>query len=197
MIHVAYELYAGSATEKETLVEKAPMEHPFQFISGMGVALDAFEALIAPLPKGGKFDFTLSPSDGYGDYDPLHVVSLDKQMFCVDGRFDKENIFPGNIIPLVNEDGNRFNGIVLEVQEDKVVLDLNHPLAGKSLHFKGSIVESRPAGEDEIQGLINRLNGEDHCCHCGDEGCGEGHCHHGEGHDGHKHHHECGCGHCH
>ena len=195
MVHVAYELYTTSENEKEKLVEKAPGEHPFQFITGMGVALDAFEAFIEPLAKGEKFDFTLSSADGYGDYDPLHVISLDKKMFCIDGHFDKENIFPGNIIPLVNEDGQRFNAIVLEIKEDKVILDLNHPLAGKSLHFKGSVIESRPASEDEIQGLLNRLSGEDSCCHCNGDCNGEHHhCHHEE--DGHNEH-KCGCGHCH
>lgn len=114
----------------------------------------------------------------------------------------------------MNEDGNRFQGLILEVKEDKVVVDLNHPLAGKKLHFKGSVVTSRPATDDEIQGMINLMSGEGCGCCGGEDGCGgcggEHHCHHegGEHHcheEGGEHHchheggehHCCGGGHCH
>lgn len=191
-ITVAYELYADNEKGIHELIEKAPAEHPFQFISGMGVALEAFENNVASLAAGETFDFTLSVDEAYGPYVQEHVVSLDKEIFCIDGRFDKDTIYPGNVIPLVNGDGNRFQGLILEVKEDKVVVDLNHPLAGKDLHFKGNVVLSREATEEEIQGLINMMSGEG--CGCGCDDCG-GDCH---GHDEHDHHHDgCGCGHCH
>lgn len=191
-ITVAYELYADNEKGIHELIEKAPAEHPFQFISGMGVALEAFENNVASLAAGETFDFTLSVDEAYGPYVQEHVVSLDKEIFCIDGRFDKDTIYPGNVIPLVNGDGNRFQGLILEVKEDKVVVDLNHPLAGKDLHFKGNVILSREATEEEIQGLINMMSGEG--CGCGCDDCG-GDCH---GHDEHDHHHDgCGCGHCH
>lgn len=185
-ITVAYELYTDTQEGHPELVEKATAEHPFQFISGMGVTLDAFEAIIAPLAKGEKFDFTLPVADAYGEYMQEHVLELDKNIFCVNGRFDKEYIYPGNVIPLMNDDGNRFSGTVVEVKDNTVVVDLNHPLAGKALHFVGEVIESRPATTDEIQGQVNRMNGG---CGCGCESCG-GHCEDGCDDD-------CGCGHCH
>lgn len=206
-VTVAYELYADNEKGIHELIEKAPAEHPFQFISGMGVALDAFEAKVAQLSAGEKFDFVLSVDEAYGPYVQEHVLELDKQMFCIDGRFDKNVIYPGNVIPLVNADGNRFQGLILEVKEDKVVVDLNHPLSGKALHFKGEVVVSRQATDEEIQGLINMMSGEG--CGCGCEDCGgQGHegggCGHHHGHEdgccGHGHSHEGGCcggGHCH
>lgn len=189
-ISVAYELYADNEKGIHELIEKAPAEHPFQFISGMGVALDSFEAKVKDLAAGDKFDFNLSIEEAYGPYMQEHVIELDKEMFCIDGRFDKSVIYPGNVIPLVNSDGNRFQGIVLEVKEDKVVVDLNHPLSGKALHFVGEVVVARDATGEEIQGLINMMSGEG--CGCGCDDCGSG-C---EGH----HNHEGGCcggGHCH
>lgn len=192
-ITVAYELYADNDKGIHELIEKATEEHPFQFISDMGVALDSFEKQVKDLNAGDKFDFTLSVDEAYGPYVEEHVIELDKEIFCVDGRFDKNTIYPGNIIPLVNADGNRFQGLILEVKEDKVVVDLNHQLAGKALHFRGSVVTSREATDEEIQGLINMMSGEGCGCGCGD--C-EGGCH--DGHESH-HHHEGGCcgGHCH
>lgn len=204
-VTVAYELFSDNEKGIHSLIEKAPAEHPFQFITGMGVTLDAFEEKIAPLTAGENFDFTLSVDEAYGPYVQEHVIDLDKEVFCIDGRFDKDTIYPGNVIPLVNADGNRFQGLILEVKEDKVVVDLNHPLAGKELHFRGSVVTSREATQEEIQGLINRMSGEGCGCGCDecggnhDGGCGchgeEGHHHDGEccGKGGHGHHHDGEC----
>lgn len=191
-VSVSYELYSDNAEGVHELVEKAPVEHPFQFISGMGLTLDAFEEKIVPLNEGDKFDFFLEVEDAYGPYEQEHVIELAKEMFCIDGRFDKNMIYPGNVIPLVNADGNRFQGLILEVKEDVVVVDLNHPLAGRVLHFVGEVVVSRPATDDEIKGVVNMLSGEG--CSCGCDGCG------GDCHGDHEEETGCGCcggGHCH
>lgn len=201
-IAVAYKLYTVDNGESE-LVEEATDKEPFQFISGYGITLDAFEKEIAGLEKGAEFDFTLQKDEAYGDYEQEHVLDLDKEIFCINGHFDRERIYKDAIVPLQNEDGNRFLGKVVSVGNDKVRIDLNHPLAGKTLNFKGHVVESREATNEEIQGLINRMSGEGCCCggHHDDGGCcghghGEGHCkgHHDDGEccGGH---HEGGC--CH
>ena len=125
-------------------------------------------------------------------------------MFYVDGHFDDKNIYKDAIIPLQNEDGNRFMGHVLEVNDTIVKVDLNHPLAGKSLNFKGTVIESREISKEELQEYVNNLNaggcgggcdncggscgGEHHhkdgeCCgnHKEGECCGGNHHHHKEG----------------
>ena len=153
-IAVAYKLYTVENGKSE-LVEEATDKEPFQFISGFGLTLDKFEENIVTLEKGGAFDFTLTKEEAYGNHEEEHVLDLDKEIFSINGHFDHENIFKDAIIPLQNEDGNRFYGKVLEVGTDKVKVDLNHPLAGKTLNFKGHVVESREASKDEIQGLIN------------------------------------------
>jgi FKBP-type peptidyl-prolyl cis-trans isomerase SlyD len=92
--------------------------------------------------------------EAYGPYEQEHVIELPKSTFMLNGRFQKDVIFEGAVIPLVNADGNRFQGLVLEVKDEVVVIDLNHPLAGKELHFKGSVVTSRPATDAEETNLI-------------------------------------------
>lgn len=170
-ITVAYELYTDFDGENQ-LVEKATAEHPFQFISDMGTTLDAFEANIKPLEKGGKFDFTLSIDEAYGPYEQERVLELDKTVFTINGKFDTEHIYPGAVVPLMNADGARFNGTIVEIVDDKVVVDLNHPLAGKELHFVGEVVEHREATKEEIQDMLNMLSGEGCGGSCG--GCGGG-----------------------
>lgn len=188
-IAVSYELYTISDGKSE-LVEKATNEEPFQFISGFGTTIEAFEKQIVDLKKGEDFDFNLSKDEAYGDYYEDRVLDLDKSIFCIDGKFDDQNIVVGAIVPLQNADGNRFPGKVLEITDNQVKMDLNAPLAGFDLNFKGSVIESREASKDEIQKMINLMSGEG--CGCGCDDC-EGGC------GGKEHNHEggCGCGHCH
>lgn len=198
-ITVAYRLYAITNGEKE-LIEEAPIEHPFQFISGIGYTLDRFEKEITKLNKGDKFNFTIPCAEAYGERNEDNVRQVSKSIFCdPDGNFDSENIYPGNIIMLNDNEGNQFYANVGEVTNDKVVIDLNHPHAGKDLIFEGTITEMRPATNKEIEGMLNLMSGEGCSCGCGNcgEGCNEEH-HHCNGQ---HHHHEdgncCGKGHCH
>lgn len=179
-ISVSYTLYDMSNNEQH-IIEKTQQDRPFFFISGMGVTLPAFEAQIVPLETGDKFAFALQPEDAYGEHVEERVVSLDKEIFSIDGKFDAEHVQVGAIIPLQNEDGNRFNGLVQEITDTEVKIDLNHPLAGKTLKFEGEILESREATAEEVAKMASLLSGEG-CCggdcggkcgdNCGDGGCG-------------------------
>lgn len=182
-VTVAYELFSDNEKGIHELIEKAPAEHPFQFISGMGIALDSFEQKILALSEGEKFDFTLSQDEAYGPYEQAHVLNLPKETFSINGKFDKDMVYPGAVLPLVNADGIRFEGLVLEVKENEVEIDLNHPLAGRDLHFRGEVVTLRDATDDELKELIKQMSGEGGCgCHC--EGGCEGGCHHEGGCEG-------------
>ena len=197
-VTVAYELYTDNDKGIHELVEKAPIEHPFQFISGLGIALDSFESKILALTEGEAFDFVLKVDEAYGPYEQDHVIELPKETFAINGRFDKDMVYPGAVLPLVNADGMRFQGLVLELKDNTVIIDINHPLAGKDLHFKGQVVTMRDATNEEIQALINHEG-----CNCGGDceggcegGCGGHHHEHGEGECCGKHEHgkgEC-CG---
>lgn len=169
---IAYKLYTIFNGER-TMEEEATAQDPFLFISGFGTTIPGFEQHIEALEKGQEFDFTLSKDEAYGDYYEERVIELDKQVFSINGKFDSQNIYVDAIVPLQNEDGNRFMGHVLAITDDKVRIDLNHPLAGRELNFVGSVVECREASNEEIQAMINRLSGG---CHGGCGGCGGGSC---------------------
>ncbi|MFU2374174.1 MAG: peptidylprolyl isomerase, partial [Bacteroidales bacterium] len=77
-VTVAYELYTDNDKGIHELVEKAPIEHPFQFISGLGIALDSFESKILALAEGEAFDFVLKVDEAYGPYEQDHVIELPK-----------------------------------------------------------------------------------------------------------------------
>ncbi len=171
-IAVSYTLYTVDG-EKREKIEEAPTTKPFEFISGFGVTLDEFEKQVVDLDPGTAFDFELTKDQAYGDYEAARVLDLDRSIFQINGHFDHENIFEGAIVPLQNEDGNHFYGRVLAITDDKVKMDLNHPLAGKTLNFKGRMLEKREATNQEIQNLVNFLSGEHSCgCGCGCDDCG-------------------------
>lgn len=199
-ITVAYKLYVSDGEDiKNDLVEECSEEHPFAFITKLNCVLPAFEKEIEPLKAGDSFDFVIPCDDAYGKFEDELMFDVPKSTFCINGKFDSEHIFEGNIIPLQGEDGSRFNGVVIEIKADAVTIDLNHPRAGQDLHFVGTVVTNREATSDEVTGMIRMLSGEG-CgcgCHGGCEDCG-GEC--GDGCDcGEEHHHHdgCGCGHCH
>ena len=184
-VAVTYDLNVGEGEERE-LMERATAETPLKFIFGTGAMLPAFEDALKGLEVGDKFNFSITPADAYGEYVEEHVLDLPKNIFEVDGKFDSEMIKEGNTVPMMDSNGNRMNGSVLEVKEDVVVMDFNHPLAGADLIFEGEILESRPATNEEIQELVKMMSGEGGCG-CGCDSCGDG-C--GD---------DCGCegGHCH
>lgn len=161
-IAAAYSLYAIDEEAGSELVEIAGKEHPFRFITGMGFALDAFEERLSGLQPGAAFDFMLTPDEAFGAYEESHVVNLDKTALSADGKFDERNVQPGKYIPLVNDDGTHFHGLVVDVGEEQVRIDLNHPLAGKSLRFRGTVVASHPATQQEINSLIRQMEEEDY-----------------------------------
>ncbi len=187
---VSYKLFSIKDGER-VMQEETDANDPFVFISGFGTTIPSFEKQIENLAKGDSFDFTIPQTEAYGEYVAERVIELDKQIFHINGKFDESQIYVGAIIPLQNEDGNRFMGNVLEITDSKVKVDLNHPLAGCDLQFQGTITECRDATDEEIVKMINRLSGGG-CGGCGGGGChsnGEcsGGCNSGEG--------ECGgCG---
>lgn len=184
-VAVTYDLNVGEGEERE-LMEKAVADAPLKFIFGTGAMLPAFEEALKGLEVGDKFDFSIAPADAYGEYVEDHVLDLPKNLFEVEGKFDSEVIKEGNTVPMMDSNGNRMNGSVLEVKDDVIVMDFNHPLAGETLHFSGDVIDVHEPTAEEIAALSAQADG---CgCDCGSD-CGSD-C--GDQKEG-----GCGCGSCH
>ena len=175
------------------VVDHTTKERPLDYIHGTGSLLPKLEAHIEGMEPGCKFDVTLSPADGYGEIDPQRIIDLPKAAFEVNGEVREDLLVPGNTIPMISPMGGVIPGVVLEVSADSVKMDLNHQMAGKTLHFTGEVLTVREATEKELtEGLHGEFVHSCGCggCHGGDcGGCEGGHCGEGHGED-------CGCG-CH
>src|ERR1700712_1199284 len=159
VVSLTYDLYVKQEDGTEDLVESATQEQPLTFLYGAGQMLPKFEENLSDHSTGDQYDFRLTAEDAYGQYDDDAVANLPKEMF--QGTEIPEI---GSILPLQDNNGNHFQGQVVSVAEDSVIVDLNHPMAGQPLHFKGTIINVRPATPEELS---------------------HGHAHGADGHHGH------------
>ena len=181
------------------IVDHTTKERPLDYIHGTQGILPKLEAHIEGMEAGDKFTVTLAPEDAYGQVDPNKIIDLPKTAFEVNGQIREDLLVPGTRIPMMNSMGAVIPGVVLEVTENTVKMDLNSEMAGKTLHFTGEIISVREATEKELaEGLHGEFVHSNGCggCHgnhggCGgcDGGCGDGDggCSCGEGEGG------CGC----
>jgi FKBP-type peptidyl-prolyl cis-trans isomerase SlyD len=171
------------------VADKTTPEKPLDFIFGKGMLLPKFESNLEGKTVGDKVEFTLTPEEGYGVSEPEAIVELPKKIFESDGVVREDILFVGNMIPMMNDRGQIMHGKVVEIKPDIVVMDFNHPMAGKTLNFSVEVSEVREATEKELtEGLHGEFAGHGcggGCCGgCGDEGgqsgdeggCGDGCC---------------------
>ena len=145
VVALQYTLNAVEENGDHTFIEKTEEDQPFTFLYGVGMMLPKFEEHLLGLVAGDKKSFTITPEEGYGGKDENAKTELPLEMF-------EESGMPpvGAMLPLQDPDGNHLNAIVLEVTEEAVVVDLNHPMAGKTLHFDLEVESTRPATEEEL-----------------------------------------------
>lgn len=155
------------------VADKSSPERPLDFIVGQGMLLPKFEENLHGKEPGDKVEFTLTPAEGYGEYDEQAVVELPKNIF--EGH--EEVLVVGNVIPMMNQMGGVMPGKVLEVKDEVVVMDFNSQMAGKTLNFSVEVVSVREATEKELtEGLHGEFaNKGCSCGSCGD-GCSDGGC---------------------
>ena len=167
------------------IADKAGREQPLEYIHGTHMLLPRFEEEVEGKEPGERFEFTLSPEEGYGVYHIEYRFDIPKEAFMVNGVLQEQLLVEGSMVPMLDSNGNVVRGTVAAVGTDKVTMDFNHPMAGKTLHFTGEVVAVREATESELtNGLHGEYapmeEGEQKCCH----GKGKGRCRKHEGEEG-------------
>lgn len=148
VVKITYEL----RTEPQgQVMDAADKDSPFAFLFGHNNVLELFEKNLEGLIAGNQFNFILSPEEGYGEYDNEALIQLDKSVFTHEGQVMEDMLFVGNVVPLQDQHGNPFQGRIVNVTDENVSVDLNHPFAGKTLYFSGEVMEVRAAHPVEIE----------------------------------------------
>jgi len=159
VVSLSFELHIDHEEDGRVLVEKASAENPFVFLYGESGLPEKFEELLTGKAQGDAFEFVLESDDAYGDYDESAIIDLPKDVFK-----DNEDVLEeGNRVPLTDDQGETVIATILEINENVVVVDLNHPLSGYDLFFTGTVDIIRDATEEEIEhGHVHGEHGHAH-----------------------------------
>lgn len=159
-VSLVFELHIDDADGE--LVEKIDPKKPFEFIFGAGQLLGSFEKNIEGLESSKDFEFKLSSEDAYGTINKEAIIDLPREVFSEDGKESKD-LKEGNIIHMMDKEENELEGKVIKISKDSVNMDFNHPMAGKNLYFKGTVISVRDATREEIEhGHVHGPGGHEH-----------------------------------
>ncbi len=111
-------------------------EQPVTFRMGDGSLNEGLEEALLGLRAGARETITLSPDQAFGYPDTANIHELPRSDFSMDMMPE-----PGVIIGFTTPSGDELPGMVLKVEEEKVQVDFNHPLAGHTLQFEVEILE--------------------------------------------------------
>ena len=130
------------------LVESSFDDQPLSFVVGDGTLDRGLELALIGLREGERQALTLMPGQAFGMRDEEAIQLVDKSRFPADMRLE-----PGQIVGFSGPDGEELAGAVLEVHDQQVKVDFNHPLAGREIIFESLIVEvTNPPSEADIAG---------------------------------------------
>ncbi len=110
--------------------------HPLEFVVGEGQVIPGFENSVIGMNEGEEKEVKISPSDAYGELNDKLIHELPRKALPKD-----QEPKAGMVLMMKTPDGNQFPARITKVIGDKVTLDLNHPLAGKTLIFKIKLVK--------------------------------------------------------
>ncbi len=128
------------------VVDSSAGDEPIRFIQGRGHILPGLERAIAGMAVGEQKAIVLDPEAGYGFYDEEAFQVLPREEFPAE-----IDLVVGSEVELYDEEDDlAIPAFIAEIDDDEVVLDLNHPLAGETLYFDVTVKEIRPATREEL-----------------------------------------------
>jgi FKBP-type peptidyl-prolyl cis-trans isomerase SlyD len=142
--HVTVE-YVLTDDEGEVLdASSAEDGEPIEYVHGYGMLVPGLEAALVGLKAGDKKKITVGADEGYGERDEELMLEIDRTEF-------PDTVQPGDEFVATSPEGEEVVLHVVEVNEDIVLVDANHPLAGMTLHYEIEVKSIRAATESEIE----------------------------------------------
>jgi len=163
IVSIEYEVRDG-----DTVVDSNVGGAPLVFMYGKGQIIPGLEDGIKNMTIGEKGDVLVKPEDAYGELNP------DAQQEVPKDQFAGIELEIGMTLYGQGEDGGTVQVIVKEIGEETVIIDFNHPLAGKNLMFTVTLNNVRDASAEEAMTGIPAENKQEESGHCGTGGgsCG-------------------------
>lgn len=143
VVNLAYVLTVEN--DKAAAAKKKPTSR--QFVQGRNQILPGLEQAIYGMSVGEEKEIVLNAANGYGEINPNAIKTLSRKSVPATAQAE-----PGQRVRLLHKrSGEVHKATVVEVKPDAVVLDFNHPLAGKTLHFHLRVDGLRPATPEELE----------------------------------------------
>ncbi len=120
--------------------------HPLEFVVGEGKVIPGFEQAVLGMEEGQEKEFKIEAKDAYGEPNPENKKDFPRDQVPLE-----QEPKPGMVLAVNTPDGKQFPVKVHAVDEEKITLDLNHPLAGENLNFKIKIVGIEKPSEQSSQ----------------------------------------------
>lgn len=154
VVSVDYELHLGDGK----VIDASSPGSPLAYIHGEGQIVPGLERALEGLDMGEARQVVVSPEDGYGVHDARGIQEVPRNAFPSDVE-----PFAGMELMAEGPQGQTVPFVVREVKPDSVVIDLNHPLAGRTLHFAVTVRDVREATPEELHhGHVHGPHGHDH-----------------------------------
>ncbi len=147
-------------TVKDTegqIIDSSEGAEPLVYLHGQPNIVPGLENALTGKAIGDKYHVTVEPIDGYGDYNEEMVQVVKRDAF--EGV---DTIEQGMVFTVDTQNGS-MQLMVTNIEGDDITVDPNHPLAGKTLHFSGSIADVRDATKEELDhGHVHGEGGHHH-----------------------------------
>ncbi len=132
-------------TVDDQVVDSSEGHEPIEFIQGQGQIIAGLEEELYGMSVGDEKEVRVEAAKGYGEVDLSANVAINRDDFPQEIPME-----PGVEVTLRNQEGRSFQAWIQEVGEENVLLDYNHPLAGKDLEFMVKVVNVREATAEEL-----------------------------------------------
>jgi FKBP-type peptidyl-prolyl cis-trans isomerase SlyD len=140
------------------VIESSRGSDPLTYVHGAGTILSGLERALTGLDVGATKIVELAPADAYGEHDATQVETLPR------GAFDRvQDLEVGMLLQAQDPSGQTFTVSVVDIRDDTVVIDANHPLAGERLTFEIDVLDIRDATSEELRhGHVHEEGGHHH-----------------------------------
>lgn len=128
------------------VVDSTLDRQPATFTVGDGNLLPGFEQSLFGLKAGDKRSILLEAANAFGPRNPDNIQVMRRSLFSRDMLLE-----PGVVISFADQSKAELPGVVVEVSDDQVTVDFNHPLAGKDLTFQVEIINVVDAASQTVQ----------------------------------------------
>lgn len=148
IVELRYELREGGIAGG--LLERMDEKYPLKFYFGNGALLEGFEEALLGLREGETFSVTLPPEKAYGTLDSSNIKELNLRDLEDHPWIDRHTLHVGDRLSFEDHvSGRQKQGTITEVLPESILIDFNHAMAGKTLHFTGTILHIREPNSEE------------------------------------------------